>query len=145
MNNPFRGDKKMLKQFNYTSDVLSSSKADFKPDFTPIIPKNKREIIEKQNNLLTSIGTDKMDDMDIFLTLVLKNLSANERFLLLNKLLNMDWDNADDTLEKHLSELINKKKSDEELKKTLDYEYFLWDFKNWKNYFLSESKDEPKD
>ena len=131
----------MLRQFNYANHGVTGHRSGDKYDVKGLFDTNKREFLEKQKNLLTGIGTDKMDDTDFFLTLLLKNLTANERFMLLNKLLNIDWDNPDDSLENHITELINKKKDDEELKKTLEYEYFLWDFKNWKNYFLSHEKE----
>lgn len=98
----------------------------------------KGEISEKQNKISNGTVSDSMDNLDLFFTLLLKNFNSNERKLLLNKLLSIDWENSEENLEHHLKELINKKKSDDELKKSLDYEYFLWDFNNWKNYFLAD-------
>ena len=53
----------------------------------------------------------------------------------------MGWSNPDANLENQLKELINKRKSNEsEFKIALNYEYFLWDFNNWKNYFLNNDE-----
>ena len=127
----------MLRPFHFANNgVRTTTNYDIKSLFD----KNKREQIEKRKKLLSDNGTKSMDDTDIFLTLLLKNLTANERFILLSKLVTIDWDNPDDSIDNHFMELINKEKNDEELKKSLEYEYFLWDFNNWKNYFLSKEK-----
>ena len=134
-----RGDKKMLKPVNFASHNHSPSQSKDGSDIKKLYDDNKAEISEKQKQFLPTFESGKkMDNLDFFLTILIKNLNPNERFLLLNKLLTMNWDNPDDEINNYLQELINKKKSEEELKKTLDYEYFIWDFNNWKNFFLSE-------
>ena len=139
-----RGDKKMLSQINYINNNYSIKEPKNKNEATKVLDDSQEENTEKYVRIFQNSkpGSDKkMVNTDFFLTLLLKSLSNQERFILLNKLLSMDWDSPDETLNNYLAELIEKKKSDEELKETLDFEYFLWDFNNWKNFFLS-SKDE---
>lgn len=129
----------MLKQENYP-------KVDFSE--TVSVPETKtfksckdRQKVKNKTSIKikSKLENDYQDNMDIFLTLLLKNFTSKERYQLLNKLLTMSWCNPEENLENQLTELINKKKNnDKELKQSLDYEYFLFDFKNWKNYFLSE-------
>lgn len=134
-----RGDDDMFKKMNYPASYRSPNPVDH-DNFKNVIENKKNELFEKHGKKFKNNPDEKMTNIDIFLTLILKNLSQDERFLLLNKLLTMDWDNPNNDLSTYLSELINKKKTDEELKETLDYEYFLWDFNNWKNYFLTGNK-----
>lgn len=125
---------------NYPTNYSKFNPMDHK-NIKNVIESKHREISEKQEKLCSKNSSDEnMTDIDFFLTLILKNLSNEERFLLLNKLLTMDWDDPNNDLSTYLTELISKKKTDEELKETLNYEYFLWDFNNWKNFFLSGSK-----
>ena len=128
----------MLKNINHANGL---SRTD---SIKKLLQKNSylrcEEKIEEKQYKLRTIGKDDMEDLDIFLILLLKNLTQDERFILLNKLLKLDWDNSDDNLQFQLQELINKKTTDEDLKKTLDYESFLWDISNWKNFFLNKQK-----
>lgn len=98
-----------------------------------------KKITEIHNQRSTNVGPDSMDDLNTFFTLLLKSLTPKERIILLHKLLNIDWENPD--LESQLKEIIDMKKDDdEEFKKTLNYDYFSWNFNNWKNFFLSDDK-----
>ena len=122
----------MLKHLNLptvdvpeTRSTINSSKK---------LSKAKNELSTKEQEQLES---DYRDNLDIFFTLLLKNFSSKERYLLLNKLLTMKWSNPNEDLDSQLAEL--KKSSESESKQSVDYEYFLWDFNNWKNFFLSEN------
>jgi len=137
-----QGEKKMLKHMNYPYNDNRNTENKNNSKFKTISNVKKDEIIAKQKRHFPNHGSDNMPDVDFFLTLLLKNLSSEERFLLLNKLLALNWDQPDEDLNNYLQYLISKKKSDEDLKETLEYEYFLWDFNNWKNYFLQQSKKE---
>ena len=129
----------MLKQFNYLNG-FAKKESNIDSKIQKLYQINKEKITEKQKELSSKFDTES-NDLDMFFTLLLKNLTSKERYLLLSKLLNIDWDSPDETLESYLQELINKRKdNDEELKKTLNYEYFLWDFNNWKNFFLSDQE-----
>ena len=135
-----RGDDKMFRKINYSTSYRNP-KSGNQNKVNNLIDTKKHEITEKQLKYYPKFESEKkMTDADFFLTLLLKNLSSDERFLLLNKLLTLNWDEADEDLSNYLTELINKKKTDAELKESLDYEYFLLDFNNWKNYFLSQTK-----
>ncbi len=136
------GDINMLSQINYSNTNNTIKNPNHKNKFQYILDKNSEENDDKKIFFpnFNSGNDKKMISADFFLTLLLKSLSNQERYLLLNKLLTMDWENPDDNLNNYLRELIEKNNSDEELKKTLDYEYFLWDFNNWKNFFLSKQK-----
>lgn len=129
----------MMKQYRYTSRDYKFSEPTIDATNGTSNHNIKEEISEKPERNISTLGPENIDNLDLFFTLLLKNLTSKERDILLNKLINTDWEN--NKLEDHLSELINKKKSDENLKKSLDYEYFLWDFNNWKNYFLAENTD----
>ena len=130
----------MFRKINYPTNY-HGHKPSSQTNVNNLINSKKQEISEKQNKFYHKFESDKkMTDADFFLTLLLKNLNADERFILLNKLLTLNWDEADQELNNYIMELLSKKKTDEELKESLDYEYFLWDFNNWKNYFLSQNK-----
>ena len=124
---------------NYPANYRNPNPIDH-DSFKNVIENKRKELFEKHGKKLKNSPDEKMINMDFFLTLILKNLSNEERFLLLNKLLTMNWDDPNNDLSNYLAELINKKKTDEELKETLNYEYFLWDFNNWKNFFLTGTK-----
>ncbi len=124
---------------NYPANYRNPNPIDH-DNFKNVIENKRKELFEKHGKKLKNSPDEKMINMDFFLTLILKNLSNEERFLLLNKLLTMNWDDPNNDLSNYLAELINKKKTDEELKETLNYEYFLWDFNNWKNFFLTGTK-----
>ena len=129
----------MLKNINHTNG-LSRTDSIKKLLQNNIYLRNEEKIEEKQFRLHTTLGKDDMEDLDIFLILLLKNLTQDERFILLNKLIKLDWENSDDNLQSHLQELIDKKTTDEDLKNTLDYESFLWDISIWKIFFLYKQK-----
>ena len=134
-----RADCNVLKNINHTNG-LSRTDSIKKLLQNNIYLRNEEKIEEKQFRLHTTLGKDDMEDLDLFLILLLKNLTQDERFILLNKLIKLDWENSDDNLQSQLQELIDKKTTDEDLKKTLDYESFLWDISNWKNFFLNKQK-----
>jgi hypothetical protein len=142
LNNSNGDDNIMLKTFDHASNGYYSKQSKNNSDSRKNSAINNDKKINKQMKMTMNGELSESHETNVFLTLLLKNLTFQERLLLLNKLLDIDWANPDDndSLDNFLQELINTKKTEEDLKKTLDYEYFLWDLKNWKNYFLSLEK-----
>ena len=129
----------MLKNFDYFNNNPFSKGDNSTPINHSIHNKLKREVQEHRKDLPSTSDTDQNKDLDIFFTLILKNLEPSERSLLLNLLLNINWDDPDFSLDKHIKDLIKRKNPDENTQNTYEYDQFLWQFKNWKNYFSSKN------
>lgn len=115
----------MLKQFNFQNHKISKS-------VSSINSANDNDNDEKKG---------EKDGLDIFLTLLLKNFSSKERYLLLNKLLTINWSNTDEYLENYLQDSVTENdNSNEKFNISTEYDQFLWDFNNWKNYFISNQE-----
>ena len=129
----------MLKSYKYSINGYIQNESSNNSKIQKNSCNKKEKITEKHKTKSSKSDSDSMDNLDTFFTLLLKTLTPKERFLLLNKLLSVDWDNPEESLEKYLKELIDQKKdNEEELKKTLGYDNFLWSFNNWKKFFLSD-------
>ena len=129
----------MLKNFNYSNNNSFSKGDNSTPINHSMHNKLRRDVQEHRKDLPATTETDQKEDLDIFFTLILKNLDPSERSLLLNLLLNINWDDPDFSLDKHIKDLIKRKNPDENTQNTYEYDQFLWQFKNWKNYFSSKN------
>ena len=130
----------MLKNFDYSNNNSFSKGDSPTPINQSIHNKLRKDVQERRKDLPSTTDTDQKDDLDIFFTLILKNLDPSERTLLLNILLNINWDDPDFSLDKHIKELIKRKNPDDTTQRTYEYDQFLWQFKNWKNFFSSKNK-----
>lgn len=133
-----RVDKTMYKHQNLPSAEFSDPLSNSIPVAEKLSNSKKEKITKEEKKIRSKIEPDYRDNLDTFFTLLLKNFSSKERYLLLQKILSMKWSNPNEDFESQHTDLTNENQSDDELKKSLDYESFLWEFNNWKNYFLAE-------